>query len=82
MRLRRSDEQPSSTAPSRPTRIAVRGVVHGHAVAAVGAMQKRLTEPWTLDSLAAEVHLSTLSTRESLRQTSNQTYYFDIQIVE
>ena len=37
---------------------AVRGVVRGHVVAAVEVLRKRITEPWTLDSLAEEVHLS------------------------
>lgn len=35
-----------------------RGVVHGHVVAAVKLMRARLPEPWTLDTLAEEVHLS------------------------
>ena len=36
----------------------VRGVVRGHVVAAVEVLRQRITEPWTLDSLAEEVHLS------------------------
>ena len=36
----------------------VRGVVRGHVVAAVGVLRVRLAEPWTLDALASEVHLS------------------------
>ncbi|HTU31493.1 MAG TPA: AraC family transcriptional regulator [Solirubrobacteraceae bacterium] len=35
-----------------------RGVVRGHVVAAVGILRDRLAEPWTLDRLADEVHLS------------------------
>lgn len=34
------------------------GVVRGHVVTAIGVLRDRLAEPWTLDSLAAEVHLS------------------------
>lgn len=37
---------------------AVRGVVHGHVVVAVNLLRSRLAEPWTLNSLADEVHLS------------------------
>lgn len=36
----------------------VRGAVHGHVVAAVRLLGTRLAEPWTLDALAEEVHLS------------------------
>ena len=36
----------------------VRGVVHGHVVVAVNTLRERLAEPWTLNSLAEEVHLS------------------------
>lgn len=35
-----------------------RGVVRGHVVTAVGVLRTRLAEPWTLDMLAGEVHLS------------------------
>jgi hypothetical protein len=38
--------------------LAERGVVRGHTVAAIGELHRRLTKPWTLSSLAAEVHLS------------------------
>lgn len=38
--------------------VAPHGVVRGHVVTAVGVLRDRLAEPWTLDSLAAEVHLS------------------------
>jgi transcriptional regulator GlxA family with amidase domain len=34
------------------------GVVRGHVVTAVGVLRNRLAEPWTLDLLAEEVHLS------------------------
>lgn len=34
------------------------GVVRGHVVTAVQILRTRLVEPWTLDALAHEVHLS------------------------
>ena len=37
---------------------ATRGVLRGHVVAAVNILRSRLAEPWTLDALADEVHLS------------------------
>ena len=37
---------------------APRGVVRGHALVAIGLLRNRLAEPWTLSSLAQEVHLS------------------------
>jgi transcriptional regulator GlxA family with amidase domain len=40
------------------TRHARRGVVRGHVVGAVEILRSRLTEPWTLNSLADEFHLS------------------------
>lgn len=36
----------------------VRGVVRGRVVTAVGVLYLRMAEPWTLDALANEVHLS------------------------
>lgn len=42
--------------PSAPH--AIRGVVRGHVVAAVNVLRARLAEPWSLDALAGEVHLS------------------------
>lgn len=39
-------------------RPAVRGVVHGHVTVAARAMRAHLADPWTLNSLAEEVHLS------------------------
>ena len=33
-------------------------MVRGHVVTAVGLLRTRLAEPWTLDALADEVHLS------------------------
>lgn len=33
-------------------------MVHGHVVAAVDVLRARLAEPWSLDGLADEVHLS------------------------
>jgi transcriptional regulator GlxA family with amidase domain len=44
------ERQPNSPAP--------RGIVRGHVVVAVNTLRSRLAEPWTLDALAAEVHLS------------------------
>ena len=35
-----------------------RGVTRGHVVTAVGVLRDRLAEPWMLDTLAQEVHLS------------------------
>lgn len=37
---------------------AAHGVVRGHVVVAVELLQDRLAEPWTLNSLAEQVHLS------------------------
>lgn len=37
---------------------ATHSVVRGHVATAVQALRARLAEPWTLSSLAAEVHLS------------------------
>ncbi len=34
------------------------GVVRGHVVTAVKLLRERIAEPWTLNSLAQEVHLS------------------------
>lgn len=42
----------------RAARIPTRGIVRGHVVAAVGVLQDRLDEQWTLSALADEVHLS------------------------
>lgn len=38
--------------------LAVRSIVRGHVVAAVGVLRSRLAEPWRLGALADEVHLS------------------------
>jgi transcriptional regulator GlxA family with amidase domain len=43
---------------SGPTSLVTHGVVRGHVVVAVGLLRSRLAEPWTLGSLAEEVHLS------------------------
>lgn len=52
-----SDEQ--ETAASRHAITLVpHGVVRGHVVVAVRLLRERIAEPWTLDSLADEVHLS------------------------
>lgn len=37
---------------------APRGIVHGHVITAIGVLRAHLAEPWTLSSLADEVHLS------------------------
>lgn len=34
------------------------GILRGHVITAVAVMRQRLAEPWTLNSLADEVHLS------------------------
>jgi transcriptional regulator GlxA family with amidase domain len=41
-----------------PTPPAVRGMVRGHVVTAVRILHSRIAEPWTLDTLAEQVHLS------------------------
>ena len=38
--------------------VAGHGVVRGHVVTVVGLLRTRLAEPWSLDALADEVHLS------------------------
>jgi transcriptional regulator GlxA family with amidase domain len=53
-----TDTRASLTPQDRPSVFAPRGVVHGHVVAAVKVLRDRIAEPWTLDALAAEVHLS------------------------
>lgn len=50
--------RPTSPSNKQPTTIAGRGVLRGHVVVAVNLLRERIAEPWTLDSLAAEVHLS------------------------
>jgi transcriptional regulator GlxA family with amidase domain len=50
--------QPGSPAQSTATSIARRGVVRGHAIAAINVLRTRIAEPWTLSLLAEEVHLS------------------------
>lgn len=42
----------------QPDLTATHGVVRGHVVVAVKLMRERIAEPWTLDALAEEVHLS------------------------
>ena len=53
MTVSRTDHQPLTPAPTAP-----RGVVRGHVAAAITVLRARLAEPWTLDALAGEVHLS------------------------
>lgn len=58
--------QPASSQARNPAALqgvertarASHGVVRGHVVTAVGLLRPRLAEPWTLDALADEVHLS------------------------
>lgn len=38
--------------------LAGHGVVRGHAVVAIGALRDRMAEPWPLDTLVEEVHVS------------------------
>lgn len=52
-----SDEQQTATSRQAIT-VAPHGVVRGHVVVAVRLLRERIAEPWTLDSLADEVHLS------------------------
>jgi transcriptional regulator GlxA family with amidase domain len=47
-----------ASSPPAAGEFAVHGVVRGHAVAAVNVLNARVAEPWTLGSLAQEVHLS------------------------
>lgn len=44
----------------RAAMLAGHGVLRGHVVVVVGVLRSRLAEPWTLSSLAEEVHLSHL----------------------
>ena len=44
--------------PERTGTLVTRGVVHGPVVVAVNLLRERIAEPWTLDALASEVHLS------------------------
>jgi transcriptional regulator GlxA family with amidase domain len=58
--LRTADEvlsAPEDAGRCQPV-TAVRGVVKGHVVTTVRILRERLTEPWTLNLLADEVHLS------------------------
>ncbi len=36
----------------------MRGVLRGHVVSAVKVLRERIAEPWTLQALAEEIHLS------------------------
>ncbi len=42
----------------QPIALVGHGVLRGHVVIAVGLLRGRMAEPWTLSSLADEVHLS------------------------
>ena len=52
------DNITDQTSHTTPAAVSVRGVVRGHVVTATSLLRTRLAEPWTLDSLAEEVHLS------------------------
>lgn len=52
------DTAVTPSARQQPGRPVVRSVVRGHVVAATRVMRDRLAEPWSLDALADEVHLS------------------------
>lgn len=61
------DSPPKATSTGAPVIAAgMRGIVHGHVVVAVNVLRSRLAEPWTLDSLADEVHLSRSIRRDPL----------------
>lgn len=48
----------SASPPQHPAVLVGHGVVRGHVVAAVNVLRSRLAEPWTLNTLAEEIHLS------------------------
>lgn len=48
----------TASPPQHPTAPTRHGVVRGHVVVAIKLMREQIAEPWTLNSLAAEVHLS------------------------
>ncbi|GAB3924494.1 hypothetical protein GCM10011575_03620 [Microlunatus endophyticus] len=50
--------EPRGVHERQPNTLAPRGIVRGHVVVAVKLLRERIAEPWTLDSLADEVHLS------------------------
>ncbi|HWG01458.1 MAG TPA: AraC family transcriptional regulator [Trebonia sp.] len=53
------DSQQAATSGGAPVIAAgERGIVRGHVVVAVEVLRARLAEPWTLDALAEEIHLS------------------------
>lgn len=56
MRRTRNPDAPERTAAGTTPRI--HGIVRGRVVTAVGVMRALLPDPWTLNSLADEVHLS------------------------
>lgn len=59
---RRHSVDDGGSAPSRhgaaADRLTMRGVVRGHVETAAEVLRDRLAEPWTLTTLAEEVHLS------------------------
>jgi hypothetical protein len=54
-----NDHQTIPPPQDRP--LAGHGVIRGHAVVAVQILRNRVAEPWTLNALAAEVHLMELT---------------------
>ena len=46
------------TLADQPVPRVVRGVGRGHVIGAVKVLREQIAEPWTLQALAAEVHLS------------------------
>ena len=57
-RLKTASAPARSSSPRDAAIHASRGIVRGHVVTAVEVLRAKLGEPWTLDSLVAEVHLS------------------------
>lgn len=49
---------PPNPSTNRPAKRVEHGVMRGHVVTAVRLLRDRLAEPWTLDALADEIHLS------------------------
>ena len=52
------DTEPHRVSQPEPVVPGEHGVVRGHVVVAIKLLRERLAEPWTLDALAKEVHLS------------------------
>lgn len=54
----RNHRRPGPTVVDESLNRGVHGVVRGHVVTAVKVLREHLAEPWTLDALAEELHLS------------------------